>query len=88
MFIPLCVVFVQVYSATNVELVTRSRTEHLSDQDKLKSKGDSTRRKQFCVKKQWPGKIALKFRNHLHVYLLPSIIQQIRMNSEQVDDLP
>lgn len=29
------------YSATNVELVTRSRTEHLSDQDKLKSKGNS-----------------------------------------------
>lgn len=29
----------QVYSATNVELVTRTRTEHLSDQDKSKSKG-------------------------------------------------
>uniref|UniRef100_A0AAZ3Q8M2 Ankyrin repeat domain-containing protein n=1 Tax=Oncorhynchus tshawytscha TaxID=74940 RepID=A0AAZ3Q8M2_ONCTS len=29
----------KVYSATNVELVTRSRTEHLSDQDKSKSKG-------------------------------------------------
>ncbi|CAG04792.1 unnamed protein product [Tetraodon nigroviridis] len=32
----------KVYSATNVELVTRSRTEHLSDQDKLKSKGSRT----------------------------------------------
>lgn len=29
----------QVYSATNVELVTRTRTEHLSDQDKSRSKG-------------------------------------------------
>lgn len=29
----------QVYSATNVELVTRTRTEHLSDQDKLRNKG-------------------------------------------------
>ncbi|XP_041517365.1 ankyrin repeat domain-containing protein 13D isoform X2 [Microtus oregoni] len=29
----------KVYSATNVELVTRTRTEHLSDQDKLRSKG-------------------------------------------------
>uniref|UniRef100_A0A672IVL3 Ankyrin repeat domain-containing protein n=1 Tax=Salarias fasciatus TaxID=181472 RepID=A0A672IVL3_SALFA len=32
----------KVYSATNVELVTRSRTEHLSDQDKSRSKGDDT----------------------------------------------
>uniref|UniRef100_A0A674BW90 Ankyrin repeat domain 13D n=1 Tax=Salmo trutta TaxID=8032 RepID=A0A674BW90_SALTR len=32
----------KVYSATNVELVTRSRTEHLSDQDKSKSKGNKT----------------------------------------------
>eukprot|EP00066_Takifugu_rubripes_P005923 XP_003970319.1 PREDICTED: ankyrin repeat domain-containing protein 13D [Takifugu rubripes] len=32
----------KVYSAANVELVTRSRTEHLSDQDKLKSKGSRT----------------------------------------------
>ncbi|KAB1251337.1 Ankyrin repeat domain-containing protein 13D [Camelus dromedarius] len=32
----------QVYSATNVELVTRTRTEHLSDQDKSKSKGGKT----------------------------------------------
>ncbi|XP_057635591.1 ankyrin repeat domain-containing protein 13D isoform X1 [Chionomys nivalis] len=31
----------KVYSATNVELVTRTRTEHLSDQDKLRSKGGS-----------------------------------------------
>ncbi|XP_028357368.1 ankyrin repeat domain-containing protein 13D isoform X5 [Physeter macrocephalus] len=29
----------EVYSATNVELVTRTRTEHLSDQDKSRSKG-------------------------------------------------
>ncbi|KAM5316575.1 ankyrin repeat domain-containing protein 13D isoform 2-T2 [Glossophaga mutica] len=29
----------KVYSATNVELVTRTRTEHLSDQDKSRSKG-------------------------------------------------
>uniref|UniRef100_A0A8C2M6Z3 Ankyrin repeat domain 13 family, member D n=1 Tax=Cricetulus griseus TaxID=10029 RepID=A0A8C2M6Z3_CRIGR len=29
----------KVYSATNVELVTRTRTEHLSDQDKLRNKG-------------------------------------------------
>lgn len=29
----------QVYSATNVKLVTRTCTEHLSDQDKLRSKG-------------------------------------------------
>ncbi|KAK5897011.1 hypothetical protein CesoFtcFv8_010114 [Champsocephalus esox] len=32
----------KVYSATNVELVTRSRTEHLSDQDKSRSKGSKT----------------------------------------------
>ncbi|KAM7329694.1 hypothetical protein ACRRTK_011307 [Alexandromys fortis] len=32
----------EVYSATNVELVTRTRTEHLSDQDKLRSKGGKT----------------------------------------------
>ncbi|KAF0877438.1 AN13D protein, partial [Crocuta crocuta] len=32
----------QVYSATNVELVTRTRTEHLSDQDKSRSKGGKT----------------------------------------------
>ncbi|KAM8929010.1 ankyrin repeat domain-containing protein 13D isoform 2-T2 [Lycaon pictus] len=32
----------KVYSATNVELVTRTRTEHLSDQDKSKSKGGKT----------------------------------------------
>ncbi|CAB1337264.1 unnamed protein product [Coregonus sp. 'balchen'] len=32
----------KIYSATNVELVTRSRTEHLSDQDKSKSKGTKT----------------------------------------------
>ncbi|KAK2493531.1 hypothetical protein MC885_017124 [Smutsia gigantea] len=31
-----------VYSATNVELVTRTRTEHLSDQDKSRSKGGKT----------------------------------------------
>lgn len=31
--------FCQVYSASNVELVTRSRTEHLSDQDKSRCKG-------------------------------------------------
>ncbi|KAM4846094.1 ankyrin repeat domain-containing protein 13D isoform 3-T3 [Thomomys bottae] len=29
----------KVYSATNVELVTRTRTEHLSDQDKSRTKG-------------------------------------------------
>ncbi|XP_074504830.1 ankyrin repeat domain-containing protein 13D [Sebastes fasciatus] len=32
----------KVFSATNVELVTRSRTEHLSDQDKSRSKGSKT----------------------------------------------
>ncbi|XP_075401410.1 ankyrin repeat domain-containing protein 13D isoform X2 [Tenrec ecaudatus] len=32
----------KVYSATNVELVTRTRTEHLSDQDKSRSKGGKT----------------------------------------------
>ncbi|XP_059372373.1 ankyrin repeat domain-containing protein 13D [Carassius carassius] len=32
----------KVYSASNVELVTRSRTEHLSDQDKSRSKGCRT----------------------------------------------
>lgn len=32
----------KVYSATNVELVTRTRTEHLSDQDKLRNKGGKT----------------------------------------------
>uniref|UniRef100_A0A9J7XEF0 Ankyrin repeat domain 13 family, member D n=1 Tax=Cyprinus carpio carpio TaxID=630221 RepID=A0A9J7XEF0_CYPCA len=32
----------KVYSANNVELVTRSRTEHLSDQDKSRSKGCRT----------------------------------------------
>ncbi|XP_019329538.1 PREDICTED: beta-adrenergic receptor kinase 1, partial [Aptenodytes forsteri] len=31
----------KVYSASNVELVTKTRTEHLSDQDKSRSKGDS-----------------------------------------------
>ncbi|OWK17173.1 hypothetical protein Celaphus_00013204 [Cervus elaphus hippelaphus] len=31
-----------VYSATNVELVTRTRTEHLSDQDKARIKGGKT----------------------------------------------
>lgn len=35
------VVPTQVYSASNVELVTKTRTEHLSDQDKSRSKGDS-----------------------------------------------
>lgn len=34
-------VLTQVYSASNVELVTKTRTEHLSDQDKSRSKGDS-----------------------------------------------
>ncbi|XP_064432166.1 ankyrin repeat domain-containing protein 13D isoform X3 [Mirounga angustirostris] len=33
----------EVYSATNVELVTRTRTEHLSDQDKSRSKGKPRR---------------------------------------------
>ncbi|XP_021511873.1 ankyrin repeat domain-containing protein 13D isoform X3 [Meriones unguiculatus] len=32
----------KVYSATNVELVTRTRTEHLSDQDKLRNKAGKT----------------------------------------------
>uniref|UniRef100_A0A673K156 Ankyrin repeat domain-containing protein n=1 Tax=Sinocyclocheilus rhinocerous TaxID=307959 RepID=A0A673K156_9TELE len=32
----------KVFSASNVELVTRSRTEHLSDQDKSRSKGSRT----------------------------------------------
>ncbi|XP_059256259.1 ankyrin repeat domain-containing protein 13D isoform X4 [Mustela nigripes] len=32
----------EVYSATNVELVTRTRTEHLSDQDKSRSKAGKT----------------------------------------------
>ncbi|NXH41823.1 AN13D protein, partial [Dicaeum eximium] len=32
----------QVYSASNVELVTKTRTEHLSDQDKSRSKGSKT----------------------------------------------
>ncbi|KAJ1066192.1 hypothetical protein K5549_018383, partial [Capra hircus] len=32
----------KVYSATNVELVTRTRTEHLSDQDKARIKGGKT----------------------------------------------
>ncbi|XP_056657204.1 ankyrin repeat domain-containing protein 13D [Monodelphis domestica] len=32
----------KVYSASNVELVTRTRTEHLSDQDKARSKGGKT----------------------------------------------
>uniref|UniRef100_A0A672M8I1 Ankyrin repeat domain 13D n=1 Tax=Sinocyclocheilus grahami TaxID=75366 RepID=A0A672M8I1_SINGR len=32
----------KVYSASNVELVTRSRTEHLSDLDKSRSKGSRT----------------------------------------------
>ncbi|XP_042561167.1 ankyrin repeat domain-containing protein 13D-like [Clupea harengus] len=32
----------KVYSATNVELVTRLRTEHLSDQDKSRCKGSKT----------------------------------------------
>uniref|UniRef100_W5MNR5 Ankyrin repeat domain 13D n=1 Tax=Lepisosteus oculatus TaxID=7918 RepID=W5MNR5_LEPOC len=32
----------KVYSASNVELVTRTRTEHLSDQDKSRSRGSKT----------------------------------------------
>uniref|UniRef100_H3AKK0 Ankyrin repeat domain 13D n=1 Tax=Latimeria chalumnae TaxID=7897 RepID=H3AKK0_LATCH len=32
----------KVYSASNVELVTKTRTEHLSDQDKSKNKGTKT----------------------------------------------
>nr|XP_033776337.1 ankyrin repeat domain-containing protein 13D [Geotrypetes seraphini] len=32
----------KVYSASNVELVTKTRTEHLSDQDKSKNKGSKT----------------------------------------------
>nr|XP_020823999.1 ankyrin repeat domain-containing protein 13D isoform X1 [Phascolarctos cinereus] len=32
----------KVYSANNVELVTRTRTEHLSDQDKARTKGGKT----------------------------------------------
>uniref|UniRef100_U3I4V0 Ankyrin repeat domain 13D n=1 Tax=Anas platyrhynchos platyrhynchos TaxID=8840 RepID=U3I4V0_ANAPP len=32
----------KVYSASNVELVTKTRTEHLSDQDKSRSKGSRT----------------------------------------------
>ncbi|XP_030041905.1 ankyrin repeat domain-containing protein 13B isoform X2 [Microcaecilia unicolor] len=32
----------KVYSASNVELITRTRTEHLSDQHKSKSKGSKT----------------------------------------------
>ncbi|NXO61811.1 AN13D protein, partial [Phainopepla nitens] len=35
-------VLTQVYSASNVELVTKTRTEHLSDQDKSRSKGSKT----------------------------------------------
>lgn len=31
----------QVYGASNVELITRTRTEHLSDQHKGKSKGST-----------------------------------------------
>lgn len=31
----------QVYGASNVELITRTRTEHLSDQHKGKSKGSA-----------------------------------------------
>ncbi|XP_036851593.1 ankyrin repeat domain-containing protein 13D isoform X8 [Manis javanica] len=37
----------KVYSATNVELVTRTRTEHLSDQDKSRSKENSQWRGAF-----------------------------------------
>ncbi|XP_054827931.1 ankyrin repeat domain-containing protein 13D isoform X1 [Eublepharis macularius] len=32
----------KVYSASNVELVTKTRTEHLSDQDKTRNKGSKT----------------------------------------------
>ncbi|NXE57324.1 AN13D protein, partial [Casuarius casuarius] len=32
----------KVYSASNVELVTKTRTEHLSDQDKSRNKGSRT----------------------------------------------
>lgn len=32
----------KVYGASNVELITRTRTEHLSDQHKGKSKGSKT----------------------------------------------
>lgn len=31
----------QVYSASNVELITKTRTEHLSDQDKSRNKGNT-----------------------------------------------
>lgn len=30
----------QVYAASNVELITRTRTDHLTDQNKNKTKGD------------------------------------------------
>lgn len=33
---------IQVYGASNVELITRTRTEHLSDQHKGKSKGGAS----------------------------------------------
>lgn len=34
-----CVLLFQVYAASNVELITRTRTDHLSDQNKNKTKG-------------------------------------------------
>lgn len=37
----LCVFLFQVYAASNVELITRTRTDHLSDQNKNKIKGKS-----------------------------------------------
>ncbi|XP_036991305.2 ankyrin repeat domain-containing protein 13D isoform X2 [Artibeus jamaicensis] len=48
----------KVYSATNVELVTRTRTEHLSDQDKSRSKG-KLRGKDSVPVLPWDGPAAL-----------------------------
>lgn len=35
----MCLLLFQVYAASNVELITRTRTDHLSDQNKNKTKG-------------------------------------------------
>lgn len=52
-----CVLSLQVYSASNVELVTKTRTEHLSDQDKSRSKGDSPSDQGGGGCQQWGGTV-------------------------------
>lgn len=66
---------VQVYSATNVELVTRTRTEHLSDQDKSRSKGKHTQHSLCTV----VSKVVWTFRT------LDFIVKNIKFSLSGID---